>query len=79
MDNLITLLKKNLGIITVVLMLGWGVGMALALPPMAAAGCFCLVIVTVVRITRELRNKAALRPLTPANYGGTMPGYEADQ
>ena len=48
MNNLI---KKNIANLTVVLMLLWGIGMAFALPPIAAAGFFCSVIVPVVLVT----------------------------
>jgi threonine/homoserine/homoserine lactone efflux protein len=48
MNTLITLLKKNLGIITVALMLGWGIGNAFWMPLIAAGGFFCAVIVPTV-------------------------------
>ena len=47
MNNLI---KKNLTGITLVLMLLWGFGMAFALPPIAAAGFFCAVVVPTVMV-----------------------------
>ena len=50
MNNLITLLKKNLGIITVVLMLGWGIGNAFWMPLIAAAGMFCGLVVPTVNV-----------------------------
>jgi len=48
MNNLI---KKNLGKITVVLLLLWGIGMAFGLPQIAAAGFFCAVIVPTANVT----------------------------
>ena len=48
MNNLI---KKNLTYIILALMLLWGVGMAFALPPVAAAGLFCGLIVSTANVT----------------------------
>ena len=42
------LIKKNLGIIIVVLMLGWTVSNVFVLPQIAAAGIFCAVMVPTV-------------------------------
>jgi hypothetical protein len=54
MNNLI---KKNLTYITLVLMLLWGIGMAFALPPIAAVGFFCSV--SAVCTFRSLREGMA--------------------
>ena len=48
MKPMINLIKKNLTYITLVLMLLWGVGMAFAMPPIWAAGSFCVLVVPTV-------------------------------
>ena len=48
MNTLITLLKKNFGIILVVLMSGWGISNAFWMPLIAAAGTFCGLVVPTV-------------------------------
>ncbi len=44
-----------MGNITVVLMLGWGIGMAFWMPLIAAAGLFCGVTVPVVRVAMGIK------------------------
>ena len=51
MDNLIKIKSKGIWVnLIVVLMLLWALGMAFALPLIAAAGFFCVVVVPVVHV-----------------------------
>ena len=59
MNNLITLLKKNIGNIIVVLMLGWGIGNAFWMPLIAAGGTFCCLVVSTVNVV--MGKKVAIR------------------
>ena len=43
-------IKKNIGNIIVVLMLGWGIGNAFWMPLIAAAGTFCGLVVPTVNV-----------------------------